>query len=132
MSDKQRKKAKKSGKGFLILFIVIVVLLIGAGSAFVLLNQNKEVPIPDTVETMVQPSATPAPAATKLGDGVLASLVQGGMCVEEAYHKRPEEKVLTDGNESDFANIVSCRIDTETGKIRVVAESNGIPESDDK
>ena len=128
----KKKKGKKSGKGFVVLFIVIVVLLIGAGSAFVLLNQNKEIPILDTVETMVQPSAAPAPEATKLGDGVLASLVQGGMSVEEAYRKRPEEKVLTDGNKSDFANIVSCRIDTETGKIKVVAESNGIPESDDK
>ena len=128
----KKKKGKKSGKGFVVLFIVIVVLLIGAGSAFVLLNQNKEIPIPDIVETMVQPSAAPAPEATKLGDGVLASLVQGGMSVEEAYRKRPEEKVLTDGNKSDFANIVSCRIDTETGKIKVVAESNGIPESDDK
>ena len=117
----KKKKGKKSGKGFVVLFIVIVVLLIGAGSAFVLLNQNKEIPILDTVETMVQPSAAPAPEATKLGDGVLASLVQGGMSVEEAYRKRPEEKVLTDGNKSDFANIVSCRIDTETGKIKVVA-----------
>ena len=49
----KKKKGKKSGKGFIILFIVIVILLIGAGSAFVLLNQNKEVPVPDTVETMV-------------------------------------------------------------------------------
>ena len=53
----KKKKGKKSGKGFVVLFIVIVVLLIGAGSAFVLLNQNKEIPILDTVETMVQPSA---------------------------------------------------------------------------
>ena len=73
----KKKKEKKSGKGFIVLFVVIVVLLIGAGSAFVLLNQNKEIPIPDTVETMVQPTATPAPVATKLGDGVLESLVQG-------------------------------------------------------
>ena len=84
----KKKKGKKSGKGFVVLFIVIVVLLIGAGSAFVLLNQNKEIPVPDTVETMMQPTAAPAPEATKLGDGVLESLVQGGMSVEEAYHKR--------------------------------------------
>ena len=50
-----------------------------------LLNQNKEIPIPDTVETMVQPSAAPEPEATKLGDGVLESLVQGGMSVEKMY-----------------------------------------------
>ena len=54
----KKKKEKKSGKGLVVLFIVIVVLLIGAGSAFVLLNQNKEIPILDTVETMVQPTAS--------------------------------------------------------------------------
>lgn len=71
---------------------------------------------------MVQPTATPAPVATKLGDGVLASLVQGGMSVEEAYHKRPEEKVLTDGNKSDFANIVSAGLTQKPERLRMVAK----------
>ena len=123
---------KLSTKKKIILFFVTVLLLIALGSTIVLLNHQSEKPTIDTTETIEQQSAGPKPEVTRLGDGVLSALVQGGSMVEKSYHDRPKEVALTDENQSDFANIVSCRIDTETGKIKVVAESNGIPESDDK
>ncbi len=114
---KTGQKEKKSGKGFVVLFIVIVVLLIGAGSAFCAPEPKiRKYPFRIPWKPWCSQVQLRHLRQRSLVTAYWKSLVQGGMSVEEAYHKRPEEKVLTDGNQSDFANIESCRIDTETGK----------------
>lgn len=132
-----RKKRRKTLTGKQrVLLLGTLILLMGAGvTAAVLLIRPKPVEIPEesVVETVVAPTQTPQKTeVTELGEGVLDHLTGGGMAVGEAYRKRPAEKELTTENEADFANITSCVIDSQTGKIKVTAESDGIPASDDK
>lgn len=132
---RKKRQAKLTGKQKGLL-LVLLLLLAGAGvTAAVLLLTRKPVELPEesVVETVVAPTQEPQKTeATKLGEGVLDHLTGGGLAVEEAYKKRPAEKELTEENEADFANITSCVIDPQTGKIKVTAESDGIPASDDK
>lgn len=134
-SVRKKRQAKLTGKqkG---LRLGILLLLAGAGvlaGVLLFLKKPEKLPEESVIETAVAPTQEPQKTgATGLGEGVLDHLTGGGLAVEEAYRKRPEEKELTEANEKDFGNITSCMIDSESGKIKVTAESDGIPESDDK
>lgn len=129
-----RRKIRKQNQRKLVIGAVVAVLAIClVVVAVIRLGSNSGQPVEDAVlETIVQPTQAPEPEAAEVGEGVLDHLVQAGLAVEEAYQKRPEEKELTEDNEESFAHITSCVIDAETGRIKVTAESDGIPESDDK
>lgn len=67
-----------------------------------------------------------------VGSGVLEHIVKAFRASEEAYGLRPEEVILTEENMADFVSVDECKIDSETGHVKVCFSSDKIPASDDK
>lgn len=88
----------------------------------------QEVPVvTETVQEELPKEEIPA-----LGDNILSHIITAGNAVEESYRARPTEHVLSEEQSSGFAAITSCKIDAQTGKVVVMLEGDGVPESDDK
>lgn len=71
-------------------------------------------------------------AAQELGSQVLGFPAESAKNVMEALENRPPSVELTEENREGFAQIASCKIDSELDKIVVETLAEGIPVSDDK
>lgn len=71
-------------------------------------------------------------AAQELGSQVLGFPAESAKNVMEALKNRPPSVELTEENREGFAQIASCKIDSELDKIVVETLAEGIPVSDDK
>ena len=140
-AKKVRKKVKRANAKKIRRRIIWVVLLLflllagGAAGAYFFLFQEE--PEPVSVEGLIPQAAELIPEEPEvlpdMGQAVLKHIVTAGSATEEAYELRPPEVDLgTLEAISSFADITSCKIDTETGKVKVVMEADGLPQSDDK
>lgn len=131
VSDKKRRKLTK--KEWILIgaaFLVVAGAILGA--LFLVNRPGKEVleEIPSIAETLVEEKSEEVTPV--IGSEVLTHIVDAGNAVEEAYQSRPKEHTLSEENASSFAAITSCKIDTDTGRVVVMLEGDGVPESDDK
>lgn len=113
-----------------------VVLAAVIGLCFLIFSPEQEQVSAEqiTAEVLAElPKAEKAEKKADIGQAVLDHITTAGSAVENAYEKRPPEIDLsTFEDPSQFAQITACRIDEETGKIKVTIEADGLPQSDDK
>ncbi|MBQ8597196.1 MAG: hypothetical protein IJ409_05325 [Lachnospiraceae bacterium] len=126
---------KKILKRLLAAFCGVLLLLVAAFAVyfFLLRQEPEEASISEVATEVVEvPEAEPE-VIVDMGQSVLDHIVTAGSAVEDAYEQRPPEVNLADmADVTSFADITSCQIDAETGKIKVTMEADGLPQSDDK
>lgn len=131
-----RKKGRTGRKKFIIRFISIVAASITLAAALIyfliVAGQGESAPIEEIAQPVVEEQKETAEEEKELGQGILNHIMTAGNAVDKSYHKRPESYELTAENTASFAEIASCEIETETGRVVVKATGNGIPKSDDK
>ena len=117
--------------------MLLLFLLLAGGAAGTYFFLFQEEPEPVSVEGLIPQAAELIPEEPEvlpdMGQAVLKHIVTAGSATEKAYGLRPPEVDLgTLESISSFADITSCKIDTETGKVKVIMEADGLPQSDDK
>lgn len=128
-----RKKRTFTKKEIVLVVLIVAALLALAGGILFFLNQSEKHAIEELQEIAEEvEEEIPEETVPVLGDDILNHIVEAGNAVREAYEERPEEHPLSTESNSEFASITSCKIDTETGKVAVMLEGDGVPESDDK
>ena len=131
----KKKDIKKILKRLLAAFCGVLLLLVAAFAVyfFLLRQEPEEASISEVATEVVEvPEAEPE-VIVDMGQSVLDHIVTAGSAVEDAYEQRPPEVNLADmADVTSFADITSCQIDAETGKIKVTMEADGLPQSDDK
>lgn len=130
--DNNKKKWKITRKkGIVIGGIAIAAVLLTTGIILMLHPSGEPVlqELPDSTETVKEEAVEETPA---LGGHILSHMITAANAVEESYLARPTEHALSEEQASEFASIISCKIDAQTGKVVVILEGDGVPESDDK
>lgn len=123
-------------KKFIIRLLCIVAASITLAAAVIYFlvasGQGESEPLEEVQMPSVQEQEEQEKTEEEIGSDIVQHIITAGNAVDEAYMSRPESHELTSENTADFAEITSCEIAPETGRVVVEATGDGIPKSDDK
>lgn len=127
-------KAADKKRTALIITCVIVALAVALTCIFVGRNDGSdgESKADALSNNLVEEIPEGLPSNEHIGNGILEHIIKAQETVLEGYKQRPESVELTEDNKSDFVDITSCKINSETSRIELEMASSGIPKSDDK
>lgn len=142
--NKDAKKRGKFGRKWILLTICAIVLSAAGGCAGYLMTMRAELLKAEeaAVEAMVHMEAVGLAEYSKTqhrkesvrknaGKDTTQALVDAARYMIEGIRNRPKEVEVTAENAADFASIVSCLINKETGKIDITMKAKDLAVSDD-
>lgn len=135
---KQKRRVRRNRregivkKILLIAIILLVLVAVATGVFFWLKDREKYQESSEEMTDVLEEITVQEHPVSDLGEDVIDHIVTAGNSVLDAFQKRPESHELTPDNAANFATIINCSIDTDTGKVTVTVQGDGVPESDDK